>query len=169
MSNFAKILLTSIVVLAAVAVALYKYWVYVINPWTRDGQVRAEVIQITPRVNGPIVRLELVDNQFVRAGDVLFEIDPRTYKATFDQASAAYDKAADNYIAQEKKVESAQAQVRAAQAQIRQAQSSINQFDATISKDKAELDRQKELLPQRATSRKSLERAQANFEVTVQQ
>ena len=55
MKKYWKYLLTGAVVLLAVAVVVFKYWDYVVNPWTRDGQVRAEVIQITPRVSGPIV------------------------------------------------------------------------------------------------------------------
>ncbi len=88
MPAFLKVLFTSVVVAIAVGVALYKYWDYVINPWTRDGQVRAQVIQITPRVSGPIVNLPVVDNQRVKAGDVLFEIDPRTFKSAVDEAKA---------------------------------------------------------------------------------
>ena len=72
-----KYLLTGIIVLdAAVRRSLpSSSWDYVTNPWTRDGQVRAQVIQITPRVSAPIVRLPIKDNQFVKAGDLLFEID----------------------------------------------------------------------------------------------
>ena len=77
----------AIVTVAAVAFGL-KYRDYVTNPWTRDGQVMATVIQITPRVSGPIISLPIVDNQFVKAGDTLFEIDPRTYKAAVAQAEA---------------------------------------------------------------------------------
>ena len=55
MKNSRKYLLTGAIVLIAIAAVLLKYWNYVVNPWTRDGQVRAEVIQITPRVSGPIV------------------------------------------------------------------------------------------------------------------
>ncbi len=77
-------LLTGAIVLLAIAAVLLKYWDYVLNPWTRDGQVRAEVIQITPRVSGPIVSLAVKDNQFVKAGDLLFEIDPRTFAASVD-------------------------------------------------------------------------------------
>jgi multidrug resistance efflux pump len=80
--------LTSIVVLIAVGVVLYKYWVYVTNPWTRDGQVRAQVIQINPRVSGPIVHLPIKDNQFVKAGELLFEIDPRTFQSAVKEAQA---------------------------------------------------------------------------------
>jgi multidrug resistance efflux pump len=88
MRVLSKYLLTGIVVAVAIGVALYKYWDYVTNPWTRNGQVRAQIIQITPRVSGPIVRLSIEDNQQVKAGDLLFEIDPRTYKAAVDQAKA---------------------------------------------------------------------------------
>jgi multidrug resistance efflux pump len=83
-----KVLLTGLVVAAAVGVIAFKYWDYVINPWTRNGQVRAQVIQITPRISGPIINLPIKDNQLVKTGDVLFEIDPRTFKAAVDQAKA---------------------------------------------------------------------------------
>ena len=76
-----KYLITSIIILIAAIVVSLKYWDYIANPWTRDGQVRAQVIQITPRVSGPIIKLPIKDNQFVKAGDLLFEIDPRTYEA----------------------------------------------------------------------------------------
>ena len=56
----------AIVALAALSV-LVTYWDYVVNPWTRDGQVRAQVIQVTPRVSGPIVDLPIVDNQWRRS------------------------------------------------------------------------------------------------------
>ena len=111
MKTFVKYLLTGIVVAIAVAAVLLKYWDYVINPWTRDGQVRAEVIQIAPRVSGPIVSLPIVDNQFVTKGDVLFEIDPRTFQVSLAQAQAQLQKAKDNYDALEKQVEAAEAQV----------------------------------------------------------
>lgn len=88
MPKILKFLLSSLIILAAVAVALWNYWDYVTNPWTRDGQVRAQVIQITPRVSGPIVNLPIIDNQFVKAGDLLFKIDPRTFQAAVKQSRA---------------------------------------------------------------------------------
>ncbi len=89
MRSALKVLLTGAVVAVAVAVVLFKYWQYVVNPWTRNGQVRAQVVQITPRVSAPIIKLPIKDNQLVKAGDLLFEIDPRTFKAAVDQAQAA--------------------------------------------------------------------------------
>jgi len=164
-----KHLSTGAVVLIAVLAVLIKYWDYVANPWTRDGQVRAEVIQITPRVSGPIVQLPIVDNQFVNAGELLFEIDPRTFQADVDRARAELDQTGDNVLSLEKQVEAAEAAVEVSRGNIAQAQSSIAQMEATIEKNRAEYERQQRLLPQKATSEKSVERAKANLEVAVQE
>ena len=120
-----KYLTTGAVVLIAAAVCAYKYWAYITNPWTRDGQVRAQVIQITPRVSGPLVKLPVADNQFVKAGDLLFEIDSRTFKADLDQARAELDNTRDQIEALAKQVDAAQADVEAAEATIKQAQAAI--------------------------------------------
>jgi multidrug resistance efflux pump len=169
MKNYQKYLLTGIIVLVAAALVLFKYWEYVTNPWTRNGQVRAEVIQVTPRVSGPIVKLPIKDNQFVKAGDLLFEIDPRTFKASLEQAQAKYDKTGDDYLTREKQIEAAEAQVKAAQAAVRQAETKIKQQESQIVKDKAEYERQQEMMPKKATSQKAVDRAKANYEVSLEQ
>ena len=169
MKQYLKYISTGIIVAVAVILVLLKYWDYVANPWTRDGQVRAYVVQIAPRVSGPIVQLPIQDNQFVKAGDLLFEIDPRTFQASLDQARAQLDQTGGNVDALEKQIEAAQAAVMANQAASEQAKSAISQMDATIEKNKADYERQKSLLPQKATSEKSLQRAKANYEVSLQQ
>ena len=83
-----KYLVTGVLVIGAVVVVLTVYRDYVDNPWTRDGQVQAQVIQIAPRVSGPIISLPVDDNALVKKGDVLWKIDPRTYQAALDQAQA---------------------------------------------------------------------------------
>jgi multidrug resistance efflux pump len=93
LSTSLRILLTGVVVLIAAGAVAYKYWDYVVNPWTRDGQVRAQVIQITPRVSGPIVNLPIEDNQLVKKGDLLFEIDPRTFAAAVEKSKGDLAKA----------------------------------------------------------------------------
>lgn len=70
-----------------------KYEHYLNNPWTRDGQVRSQVIQITPRVTGMITAIHVKDNQFVKQGDLLFEIDPSTYELKVKQAEARLKRA----------------------------------------------------------------------------
>jgi multidrug resistance efflux pump len=79
--------------LGIVAVALYLGWqtwrVYVGAPWTRDGAVRAYVVTIAPEVAGRIVELPVRDNQLVRKGDLLMEIDPTDYSIAVRLAEAA--------------------------------------------------------------------------------
>jgi multidrug resistance efflux pump len=169
MKKYIKYLTTGLVLLVALILLLVKYRDYVTNPWTRDGQVRANVVQLAPRVSGPIVDLPIRDNQLVKAGELLFVIDPRTFKASYDQARAQLDEVGDNVQALEKQVEAARAGVEVSQAAVRQARSKIAQLSATIAKNKAEYERQTDLLPKRATSRRSLERAQANYEVSLQE
>ena len=169
MAKYVKYLLTGAVVLVAVVAILIKYWDYVTNPWTRNGQVRAQVIQITPRVSGPIVKLPIQDNQLVKAGDLLFEIDPRTFEASLEQARAHLDETGDNNQALFQQVEAAKAKIDESRAAVTQAQSSIKKIESEIEKDKAEYDRQRELLPRNATSQKAVDRAKASYEVSVEQ
>ncbi|WP_419175982.1 HlyD family efflux transporter periplasmic adaptor subunit [Desulfosediminicola sp.] len=164
-----KKLTTSILVLTAVAFVFFKYREYIQNPWTRDGQVRAEIIQLTSRVSGPIVSLPIKDNQFVKAGDVLFVIDPRTFEASYEQAKASFERTRDTYEAGVRQVEVAQAQVEAARASVLQAASKVRQLDSVIEKNKAEYLRQQELLPQQATSLKAVERTKASYEVSMEE
>lgn len=70
-----------------------KYQDYFENPWTRDGQVRANIIKVAPRVSGPIINVAVIDNQRVSRGDLLFEIDPETYQVALTQAEVALERA----------------------------------------------------------------------------
>jgi len=161
--------ITAAIVLLTVIAVLLSYWDNLVNPWTRDGQVRAEIIQITPRVSGPLVDLPVVDNQFVRTGDLLFEIDPRTFQATYDQRRAELDSTGDDVEALAKQVQSAQAGVAVAEAGLEQARTLVAEAEATIEKNQAEYLRQQEMLPKKATSQKAVDRAKANYAVAVEQ
>ena len=88
MKTFVKLFVTFTVVSAAIYFGYDKYRRYVANPWTRDAQVRSQVIQIAPRVTGMVTRIRVVDNQEVRRGDLLFEIDPSRYRLKVKQAQA---------------------------------------------------------------------------------
>ena len=91
MKPFVKIVATGVVVLAALGVIVYKYLDYMRYPWTRNGLVRAQVVQIIPRVSGALVQVPIQNNQLVKKGDLLFEIDPRTFQATVNLARAQFD------------------------------------------------------------------------------
>jgi len=169
MKNKIKYILTFSLVGIAIALVVLKYWDYVINPWTRNGQVQANVIQIASRISAPIVNLPIKDNQFVKAGDLLFELDPRTFKAALDQARAQLEGTNDTVKALEKQVDVSKANVKAELAAIEEAKTSISQIKATVIKNKAEHVRQENLIKANATSKKSEETAQANYDISVQQ
>jgi len=162
-------LATGAIVLIAVALVLLKYWDYVVNPWTRDGQVWANVIQIAPRVSGPIVDLPIKDNQFVKAGDLLFQIDPRTYQAALDQAKAQLDETSNQFASLSEQVIAAAAAVEAARHAVTQAESGIRETESDLARDRADYKRQEEMLPRKATSVKAYQQAKATYQVTVQQ
>jgi len=66
------------------------YYIKFVGPYedTDDAFIEGYVTYVSPRVPGPVVKLLVVDNQRVKAGDVLVEIDPRDYQTIVDQATA---------------------------------------------------------------------------------
>jgi len=83
-----KIILSLLLFGSAAYFGYQKYEEYFNNPWTRDGQVRAQVIQVSPRVSGTVTNINIIDNQFVKKGDLLFEIDPSPFAITIKQIEA---------------------------------------------------------------------------------
>jgi multidrug efflux system membrane fusion protein len=78
-----------LLVLAAIALAIYVTWRLDTAPRTDDAYAYADTINVAPEVNGRIVDLAVKDNQAVKKGDVLFQIDPRPFQATLAKAEAS--------------------------------------------------------------------------------
>jgi RND family efflux transporter MFP subunit len=87
-----KKLLSLIGTLLVVALAVWigrSLWVnYMDTPWTRDGRVRADVINVAADVSGIVVNVAVKDNQWVKKGDLLMQIDPEHYQLAVKQAQA---------------------------------------------------------------------------------
>jgi RND family efflux transporter MFP subunit len=81
--------ITLLIFLLAILLAWSLWRHYMLSPWTRDGRVRAEVVNIAPDVSGQVVELPVRDNQLVKKGDLLLEIDPARYQLALQQAEAA--------------------------------------------------------------------------------
>src|SRR5689334_2121571 len=86
--------LVAIVVLGAAVIGGATYW------WlnrglvsTDDAFIDGDAVTLAPQVGGKVLRLLIDDNQRVKAGDVLLEIDPRDYAAARDSAKASLDRA----------------------------------------------------------------------------
>lgn len=79
----------TLAIAAAAGLLAYKLWVrYTDYPWTRDGRVRADVVNIAPDVAGLVTAVPVRDNQYVHQGDVLFRIDTMHYQHALAEATA---------------------------------------------------------------------------------
>jgi membrane fusion protein, multidrug efflux system len=86
--KFIRKIVTVIIVAGAVLITLYVWGIIERHPRTDDAAARANVVGIAPRVSGQTIKLNVQDNQAVRKGDVLFEIDPEDYRLILEKAKA---------------------------------------------------------------------------------
>jgi multidrug resistance efflux pump len=118
-----------LITLTAVAVAGLLGWatwgVYMEGPWTRNATVRAYVVTMAPEVAGRIVELHVVDNKYVRKGDLLLVIDPTNFRIAVSQAEAAVQQAQANVQNIEAQIAVQQAQINASQAQLQQGRAAL--------------------------------------------
>ena len=83
-----RVAVTLLLFVAAVLLAHALWNRYMYAPWTRDGRVRAKVVNIAPDVSGIVTDVLVADNQQVRRGDVLFRIDAERFRYALAQAEA---------------------------------------------------------------------------------
>jgi RND family efflux transporter MFP subunit len=92
MKNFlastGRMLFTLVVVLIAVAVGWQLWSYYMLEPWTRDGRVRADVVTVAADVSGLVSDVFVHDNEKVTKGQPLFRIDQRRFQYALDQAKS---------------------------------------------------------------------------------
>ncbi|WP_267427479.1 biotin/lipoyl-binding protein [Methylobacterium sp. GC_Met_2] len=81
-------LLTLAIVAGTGVLIVALWWAYMLAPWTRDGRVSAEVVQVAPEISGTVAEVRVVDNQYVRRGDILYVIDPARFRLAHDGAEA---------------------------------------------------------------------------------
>src|ERR1700747_2321944 len=96
------------------------------HPRTDDAVARANLIGIAPRVSGPIIKVNVRDNQLVRSGDLLFEIDPADFQLAVDRAQAAL-------AALDQQIETAKSQDAQLKFQVKAAEAAVQQ--ATVMRD----------------------------------
>ncbi|MBS0559660.1 MAG: HlyD family secretion protein [Proteobacteria bacterium] len=79
----------TLAMVAAAALLGWRLWVYyMVEPWTRDGMLRADVVGVTTDISGLVVEVAAHDTQHVRRGDLLFRIDPARFEIALKQAQA---------------------------------------------------------------------------------
>ena len=83
-----SVLLTLAAVAAALVVSVQLWEYYMEEPWTRDGRVHADIVQIAPDVSGLVTELRVHDNDQVARGQALFVIDRKRFELAAQKAEA---------------------------------------------------------------------------------
>jgi membrane fusion protein (multidrug efflux system) len=86
-----------VVILALVAAGLW--WRSTYSESTDDAQVNGHLIQVSARIAGQVAKVYVDENQLVKAGDVIAELDPSDYKVAVENAEAALASAQANAAA----------------------------------------------------------------------
>ena len=91
--HIGRILLTLLMVALAIAAVVWIWRYYETDPWTRDGKVRVDVVEVSADVSGIVTDVLVRDNQPVKAGDPLFVIDRARFKTKLAQVDAGIENA----------------------------------------------------------------------------
>jgi membrane fusion protein, multidrug efflux system len=132
------LLLVCIVVLASIVVVI-AVGRSVEHPRTDDAQVFANFIGMAPQVDGPIMQLPIRDNQYVKAGDLLFVIDERPYRYALERALSDQSALEGQIEDRQRSINAQVSSVHVAQANIASNTSNRDALNATISEAEANL------------------------------
>jgi membrane fusion protein (multidrug efflux system) len=122
---------------------------------TDDSYVQAETVAVSSDVPGRVVAVEVRNNQYVKAGDVLFRLDDRPYRTAVEQAEA--------------QLANARLQVDALRATYRQRLADLASAQDTLSYQQREYERQKQLIVSHVTSQAAFDQAQNRWTTARQQ
>ena len=117
-----------VVALIAIFAIIHIWNYYNSEPWTRDGRVRGDVIQVSSDVSGLVIEVLVQDNQSVKKGQVLFKIDVARQAIDVEQAKSDLAKAKAGLAAAEAELAQAQANVVKSEANINLADKNANRY-----------------------------------------
>src|SRR5712672_144859 len=146
-------ILSALIVITAIVLGLT-----VVNhanyyPRTDDSEILANFIGIAPQVEGPLVRLSVHDNQFVRKGDLLFEIDDRPYRYSLEKALSEQATLEGQISDERRRIAALVSAVSVSEANIHSTQADVNRWAAAVDQANADV----------ATAEQAVSRAKAEW------
>ena len=163
---FVRILYRVIAVLVVLAIGASGWWYEAYSrrhPSTDDAYLGRHIVQIAPQVSGPVQRVLVHDNQRVKAGDLLFTIDPVPFKLAVRQAEARLQQAKDSFAAADAQVDAAKARLAAAEANFQEADRHDQRIQALVAKGSASKDEGDSAKQARIDARDALISARADL------
>ena len=174
-SGFRIAIVIAVLILLVVGFFVYRYMTSYES--TDDAQVDGHISSISARVAGHVVKLNVQDNQYVKAGTVLLEIDPADYQVAYDKAKADFDDAQATALAagvnvpitdvnttsavssSAADVNSARAAIQAARQQAAAAKAQLQEAEANNAKAQSDLLRYKQLVEKQEISQQQFDTA----------
>jgi membrane fusion protein (multidrug efflux system) len=169
-----------VVVIAVIAVAALAFWWHsTFYEDTDDAQVSGHLIQISSRIQGQVHKVDVEENQVVKAGDLIAELDPRDYEVAVENAKAALASAqanaaalgvavplltvntGSNLTSAGAQLSGSHSQVQQSQGQLQAAQARVTQAQANNAKAQADLERYKPLVEKDVISKQQFDAAVA--------
>jgi len=123
------------------------------NPRTDDSEILANFIGIAPQVDGPIVHLKVEDNQLVKQGDLLFEIDDRPYRYAVERAISDQATLEGQISDERRRIAALVSGVSVSQANIQSTEADVSRSAATVDQARADV----------ANAEQGVSRAQAEW------
>ncbi len=146
-------ILSVLIVIGAVALGLVVIDHANHYPRTDDSEIVANFIGIAPQVEGPILRLHVHDNQFVKQGDLLFEIDDRPYRYALERAVSEQDALEGQIADEQRRINALVSAVSVSQANIQGSEADVNRWAAAVEQARADV----------ANAEEGVSRAQAEW------
>jgi membrane fusion protein, multidrug efflux system len=149
LQRYGRVFSVAMVLLAIVGL-IAVYLVSTRRPETDDAEIFANYIGIAPVVEGPILHLNVADNQYVKQGDLLFEIDDRPYKYALDRTVSDQAALEGEIVDEQRRIQAevhavtaSGAATRSASANVDRSQALIREAEADVAHSEAALDRAK--------------------------
>jgi membrane fusion protein (multidrug efflux system) len=174
-SGFRIGLAIAVVVFLVAGIFVYRY--VTSYELTDDAQVDGHINSVSARISGHVIKLNVQDNQYVKAGSVLLEIDPADYQVAYDRAKADFEDAqaaaiaagvnvpitsvntSSQVSATQADVNSARAGIQVAQQQFEAAKAELQQAEANNVKAQNDLLRYKQLVDKQEVSQQQYDQA----------
>ncbi len=142
-----RFIVIAVVILLIIGGSLF-YWHSTFSEDTDDAQVDGDLYQVSSRVTGQVIDVKVKDDEFVQAGQLIAEIDPKDYQVAFDQAQANLASAEADYtqahvnvpitsVSSSTQISTSGSDVTAASASVAQAQKQVEAAEARVAQAKA--------------------------------